>query len=361
MGMSKKILFITGSLNQTSQMYQIASALGEFDCWFSQMFSDNRLVNFLKDKTRLIDKTIISEPHRKKAEAFLSERGCALDYGSYKNRYDLIVCCSDLIVPKRFREIKTVWVQEGMIDKITLLSKIVKALKLPPTWSFNTSLNGSTNLCDLYCAASEGYREYIASMGTDIDKIWVTGIPNYDHAAQFLDNDFPHHGYVMVATTDMRETARPENRVKFIKHCVAIAAGRPLLFKLHPNEHFKRAVSEIRKHTPPGTMIFTEGNTNHMIANCTELITQYSTVVYTGIALGKKVHSYFDVEQLHRLSPLQTGGTSAERIADICRLFIAFEGPAEAFTHYYRNRRHFIQEETETCYDLTEKEQPYAG
>ncbi|WP_205529522.1 hypothetical protein [Taibaiella koreensis] len=354
--MSKKILFLTGSLNQTSQMYQVASALGEFDCWFSQLFTDHPLVNFLKNKTRLLDKTIISEPHRKKAEAYLKERDCAIDYGGSRHRYDLIVCCSDLIVPAPLKQTRTVWIQEGMIDKMTLLSRIIKALRLPPTWCFNTSLNGSTNQCDLYCAASDGYRDYISGMGTDPGKIWVTGTPNYDHAAQFLDNDFPYHDYVMVATTDMRETARPENRVRFIKKCVAIAAGRPLLFKLHPNENFDRAIGEIRQHTPEDTAIFTEGNTQHMIANCSELITQYSTVVYTGIALGKKVHSYFDVRQLKRLSPLQNGGTSAEQIATLCRSFIDFDGPVQDFLHQYKE-----QQDAALLYFINEKEQSYAG
>ncbi len=361
MGMSKKILFLTGSLNQTSQMYQIALELGDFDCWFSQMFTDHRLVNFLKNKTPLLDKTIISEPHRKKAEAYLKERSCAIDYGGHKHHYDLVVCCSDLIVPDMLKQTKTVWIQEGMIDKLTPLSKIVKALNLPPTWCFNTSLNGSTNQCDLYCAASEGYRQYIAELGTDPEKIWVTGTPNYDHAAQFLDNDFPHRDYVMVATTDMRETARPENRVRFIRHCVAIATGRPLLFKLHPNENFKRAIKEIRQHTPEGTLIFTEGHTQEMIANCSELITQYSTVVYTGIALGKKVHSYFDIQQLKRLSPLQNGGTSAARIAALCRGYIAFNGTGPEFLRQYRDREQPAATEALVPYYRNEKEQSYAG
>lgn len=323
-------------MNQTSQMFQIAKALPEYDCWFSQLFSDTALIRLLKNKTRLLDKTIIAEPHRKKAEAFLRSQHCQIDYEARLNRYDLVVLCSDLIIPARFRSVKTIWVQEGMIDKLTPLSKIVKALKLSPTLCFNTSLNGSSNKCDLYCTASEGYRQYISRMGTDISKIYATGIPNYDNAAQYLDNDFPHRDYVMVATTDMRETARPENRVKFIRHCVAIAQGRPLLFKLHPNENFKRAIREIRQHTPEGTMIFTEGNTSHMIANCTELVTQYSTVVYTGIALGKKVHSYFDVDQLQQLSPLQNGGRSAARIAAVCKAYLSFEGSAQEFTNHFR-------------------------
>jgi hypothetical protein len=125
----------------------------------------------------------------------------------------------------------------------------------------------------------------------------------------------------MVATTDMRETYRAENRPAFIREVVKIANGRKLLFKLHPNEKFDRAQAEIRKHAPQGTLIYQKGNTNHMIANCAELITQYSTVVYVGMALDKKVRSYFDAEQLKELAPVQNGGMSACNIAYICRNF----------------------------------------
>jgi len=159
----------------------------------------------------------------------------------------------------------------------------------------------------------------------------VTGIPNYDNQRQFLDNDFPYHNYVMVATTDLRETYRFENRPAFIKKAVKIANGRQMLFKLHPNEKVERAEAEIRKYAPAGTLIYHSGNTNHMIANCSELITQYSTVVYTGIALGKKVHSYFDVEELKRQAPIQNGGASAKNIAQICSSYINFNGKKEAF------------------------------
>jgi len=53
--------------------------------------------------------------------------------------------------------------------------------------------------------------------------------------------------------------------------------------------------------------------------------------VYTGIALGKKVHSWFDTEKLYRLMPIQNHGTSAENIACICRGYIEFEGAGPAF------------------------------
>ena len=64
--------------------------------------------------------------------------------------------------------------------------------------------------------------------------------------------------------------------------------------------------------------MFTDANTNHLIANCDVLITQWSTVVYVGLALGKECHSYFDLGELMRLAPLQSGGRSAAHIAAVC-------------------------------------------
>jgi hypothetical protein len=52
-----------------------------------------------------------------------------------------------------------------------------------------------------------------------------------------------------------------------------------------------------------------------MIANCDVLITKYSSVVYVGLALGKEVYSYFDINMLKKLLPLQNNGASACNIA----------------------------------------------
>ncbi|MFD2873099.1 hypothetical protein ACFS5N_11505 [Mucilaginibacter ximonensis] len=322
MDCKKKILFITGSLNQTSQMHQIAAELEDFDCWFSQLFTDSPVVNFLIKHTRLLDRTVLAGQFRANTERYLIEHGLNTDYGAKLNEYDLVVYCSDMVVPKRMRQYKTIWVQEGMTDRITRFARLIQKLGLPAWLAGNTSLNGASNICDIYCTASQGYLEHFAANGTDHNKLVVTGIPNYDNLQKFKKNSFPHRDYVMVATTDMRETFRYENRPAFIKEAVKKAVGRQLLFKLHPNENTQRAKAEIEKYAPAGTLVFDSGNTNEMIANCSELITQYSTVVYTGIVLGKKVYSWFDVAELRRRMPEQNGGSSAAKIAAICRQHI---------------------------------------
>lgn len=317
-------------------MHQVSEELKDYDCYFSQLYSNAPIIKFAQ-RRGLLDATILGGEFMRRSTQYLQQHNLRNDYASsvYNNRYDLVVFCSDLIVTNKLRKIKTVFVQEGMTDPLTTQAKIVKRLGLPGYMAGNTALNGTSNLCDIYCAASPGYKKQFAEMGTDASKIFVTGIPNYDNVKSFLHNDFPHHNYVLVATSDIRETYNKDDREAFLANCVKIAAGRQLIFKLHPNEQKERAIAEIKKIAPADALIYTDGNTSHMVANCEELITQYSTVVYIGIGLGKKVHSYFDVEKLKTLSPIQNDGTSAANIADVCRHYIEHRGSLQEFLASY--------------------------
>jgi len=320
----KKILFLTGSLNQTIQMHKIASHLSpDFNCYFSQIFDDSMAINLLL-KTGLVETVVISDTYREKAERYYKEHGLKSDYRgeTLGNTYNLVVMCSDLIFPKKFKNTKTIFVQEGMTDPMTIWSKIIHSMGLPGYYALSTALNGATDQCDIYCVASQGYKDKFAEAGTDESKIIVTGMPNFDDMHSYFNNDFPYKNYVLAATSDIRELYGFDNRKKFIKNCVEIAAGRQLIFKLHPNEVKERAVGEIRKYAPSNALIFTDGNANHMVANSSVLITQYSTLGYVGLELGKEVHSYFDIDELKRLAPLQNNGTSSQKIATICRTYL---------------------------------------
>lgn len=338
MSRKKKILFIIGSPNQTEQMYKIYIHLkDEFDCFFTQFFPDTWYEK-LPVKLKLLEQTIMSGHFREKGERFVREHNIPYDYAgkTLGNQYDLIFLCTDINFPKAAKATKTIFVQEGMIDPMNAWARFVKWSKIPASLALRTSLNGCLNRADIYAAGSEGYKSYFVENGTEAERVVVTGMPNFDDAAQFLDNDFPEKDYVLVCTSDIRETFRKENRVEFIKKCVEIAAGRPLFFKLHPNEIYERAYYEIINNTPEGTRVFQKENTNHMIANCTELITQFSTVVYIGMALGKKCHSYFDMQYLEKWMPIQNGGMSAQKIAELGRQYIQFEGSGKEFLKQYQ-------------------------
>jgi hypothetical protein len=328
----KKILFTVGSLNQVTQMHAIASHLPDYDCYFSQFYSDHAIIKYLV-KAGAANYSILSGQFRKNADRYLSDHHLKNDYAQsiYHHPYDLIVVCSDLLVPQSIKKRKTIWVQEGMTDPLRPWGKIVKALRLPPYFALGTALNGTSNQCDLYCVASEGYKDHFKSLGADPAKLVVTGIPNFDNVSALASTNFPHRNYVLVATSDIREVMGFENRLAFIRKCVGIAQGRPLIFKLHPNEKKERAVREIRENTPPDTVIYTAGAIDPMIFHCDELITQYSSAVYVGLALGKKVHSYFNVNELKKKTPLQNGGQSAAHIAELCRSYVEHNGPLRDF------------------------------
>lgn len=337
--MPKRIIAVTGSLNQTTQLHKIAQYLPDYEFYFTQFFGDSKVHKFLAEKG-LMDNTVIGVKSifATSSKDYIKQNGLKYDYRgeTYGHQYDLLLMSTDLLIPNKFKKLKKVWVQEGMIDKQTILSKIVKKTKLPPYFALNTSLNGTTNRCDIYCAASEGYKHYLTKFGTQSDKIVVTGIPNFDDAAQYLNNDFPKHGYVMVATSDIRELNGKDDRMAFLQNCKRIAQGREIIFKLHPNENYERAVQEIHQVIGPDTSIYhREGDINAMIANSSELITQYSSCVYIGIALGKKVHSYFNVEHLKALCPIQNGGISAAHIADLVDGFMDYDGSGPQFLKEY--------------------------
>ena len=328
----KKVLFLIGSPNQTTQMHQIAELLAdEFEAFYSQIYYDGWMRGFYKFLlwTRGLEPTVVSGHFKQKADAYLAQHGLPNDFENRAlgHRYDLLVCCSDIIVPwNLLATTKSIFVQEGMTDALHLWQRLVRRFTRFPILAIGTALNGMNNCCDLYCVASEGYADHFRRIGVSPEKLVVTGIPNFDDVEKLRHNTFPHRGYVLVATTDMRETYRFDNRRKFIGRAVEIAAGRPLFFKFHPNENLARATAEVEKWAPPGTRIFTSGHTEEMIANCAELITQYSTVAYVGLALGIPTHSFFDLEDLKRKLPWQNGGSSARRIAAICRQYVAFAG-----------------------------------
>ncbi len=319
--MKKKVLFICGSMNITTQMQQIAQELPEYDRYFTPFYADG-FIKFL-NKLKLVEFTIIGDKRAGECHRYLEQHDLSIDYGGTEHDYDLIVTCSDLVVQKNIKDKKRIVVQEGITDPERFSYHLVKTFKFLPKWFAGTSANGISNNFDYYCVAGEGYRELFIHKGVKPDKIRVTGIPNFDNCQKYYDNDFPHKGYVLVCTSDLREKFRYENRKKFIKKALEIADGRQLIFKLHPNEKFERRTAEIKK-LAPDALVYTSGSAEEMIANSDALITSYSSTIYVGLALGKEVYSVLDMEELRKLTPIQNG-CAARHIADVCRELIGDE------------------------------------
>ena len=335
----KKILYICGSLNQTTQMHKISMELPEYEAWFTPYYADG----FLKFLTRIgiLDFTIMGGVFKKRTLAYLKKHSLKLDYEGKLNHYDLVFTCQDLIIPKNIRQSKVILVQEGMVDPETIWSKLVRKLKLP-RWAASTSMTGQSDQYDIFCIASEGFKELFINKGLNPEKLRVTGIPNFDNCAEYFNNDFPHKNFVLVATSDMRETLKYENRKKLIQKALKIADGKKLIFKLHPNENVKKRTAEIKKYAPEA-LVYYGVPIEPMIANCDILVTRYSSVIFVASALGKKVYSDIDEETIRKLTPIQNGGTSAKNIAEEARKLLELAPQKSENRMFEQKFRFFIR------------------
>jgi hypothetical protein len=298
-------------MNQTTMMHEISKHLSDYDSYFSPYYADGFISK--ASQTHLLDFSVLGGQFRERTIKYLKSNNLNIDFRGKLFDYDLVFTCSDLVVPKNILNKKVILVQEGMTDPENFTYYLVKGLNLP-RWLASTSTTGLSDSYDKFCVASKGYKNLFIRKGVKSEKIVVTGIPNFDNCKQYLNNNFPYKNFVLVATSDMRETYKYENRKKFIKKAVKIANGRQLIFKLHPNEFVERATQEINMYAA-GALVYSQGKTEEMIANCDVLITRYSSVVYVGLALGKEVYSEFDINELKRLMPLQNNGTSSYNIA----------------------------------------------
>jgi len=311
-----RALIVGGSLNQTRMLVRVAAELsGDFDCAFTPFFADGTL-RWLA-RAGWLDFTILAGQSRQRSLEHARAAGLPLDLRGGDGSYDLAVVGTDVVIPRALRGTPLVLVQEGMTDPEDWRYHVVRKLHLP-RFLANTSLTGLSHAYARFCVASAGFRDVFAHKGVHPDRMVVTGLPNFDDVEAARNNSFPHHRYVLAATSCLRETLKPEDRIGFIRKAVGIADGRPLLFKLHPNERIDRARCEIEREAPHA-LVLDEGDTLHMVANCDALVTKYSTVVLWAAALGKEIHSDLDPEVLRRLAPLQTGGASARLIAEVCR------------------------------------------
>jgi hypothetical protein len=298
--MRKKIFFICGSMNQTTQMHQVSEHLREYEQSFSPYYVHG--FDEILRKLGLIEFTIAGNKLAGRCRRYLQDHGLPIDYQGRNRPYDLVVTCSDVYLQKNIRNNRIVLVQEGVTDPESMMFHLVKRLRFLPLWFAGNSTTGLSNAYRAFCVASEGYRDFFIRKGVSPEKIVVTGIPNFDACRQYCSNDFPYKHYALACTSALRET---------------LQIRRQLIFKLHPSENVGRATREIRRHAP-GAMVFATGSAEEMIANCDALITRFSSTAFVGLALGKETYSDFSMDEMRRLMPLQHG-SAAPNIANACR------------------------------------------
>src|SRR5215510_3115221 len=197
-----RVLFICGSINQTTQMHQISQHLSECDCSFSTYYDDG-YPNTLK-RLRLTETTPMGYKLSARALAYLERHQLPLDLMGRNGPYDLVLTCSDLVVPGNIRRYPIVLVQEGMTDPEGFWYHAWRKYPWLPRWFAGTAVTGLSDQYAMFCVASEGYKRHFVAKGANPDKIIVTGIPNFDNCRRFLDNAFPLRDFVLVCTSDIR-------------------------------------------------------------------------------------------------------------------------------------------------------------
>jgi CDP-Glycerol:Poly(glycerophosphate) glycerophosphotransferase len=311
--LKKKILYICGSMNQTTQMHKISLELSEHEAYFTPFFATGFL-EFL-NSLKLVEFTILGETFKRNTLKYLIENNLNIDYRGENDNYDLVITSQDITVPSNIKKFKTILVQEGMTDPPDWRYHVTRFLHLY-RWCASTSMTGLSHQYDYFCVASEGFRKQFIQRGINPNKIRVTGIPNFDNLNEMRELKFEHKNFVLVATSDIRETLKYENRKKLIKFADKIADGRKLIFKLHPNENVKKRIAEIKKYAPDA-LVYHGVSIDPLLANCDVFITKFSSTIFPALVLGKEVHCAFANEELNKLVPIQNDGTSAKNIAEV--------------------------------------------
>lgn len=321
-------------MNQTTQMHKISLQLPEHEAYFSPFFATGFL-GFL-NRLRLVEYTILGEVFQKATLNYIKENNLKLDYRGKSDDYDLVMISQDITMPRNIKKFKTILVQEGMTDPPDWRYHVTRFLRLY-RWCASTSMTGLSHQYDRFCVASEGFREQFIDRGINPDKIRVTGIPNFDNLIEMKKLKFEHKNFVLVATSDIRETLKYENRKKFIRYALKIANGRKLIFKLHPNENVKKRKAEIKKHAPDA-LVYDGVNIDPLIANCDVFITRFSSTIFPAFVLGKEVHCDIHNEDLKRLIPIQNNGISAKNIAEVANELL--ESPQPVFRKKEKSKYH---------------------
>ncbi|HYQ04455.1 MAG TPA: hypothetical protein VER96_37535 [Polyangiaceae bacterium] len=290
------------------------------DAFFTPFYGSR--LGLLLRELGLLESTIAGHKLRIRCLRYLNRHRLDVDLDGRAGGYDLVVNCTDVLLPSNLSRTPMVVVQEGMVDPPNWAWPLVRQFpQHAPRWLCGTTATGLSGKYERFCVASRGYRDLFIARGARPERVVATGIPNFDDFAAFQKNDFPRHGYVLVCTSDTRETFKSHDRDAFIRRACDIAGGRELIFKLHPNERVARARREIESLAPQATVL-SEGPTEAMIANCAVLVTEWSSVAFAGLALGKEVHSSWPIGELRRLLPEQNR-SAARRIAAVCQEVLA--------------------------------------
>src|SRR5262245_20451412 len=90
----KRILFVGGTLNQTTMMHKVAARLSEHECAFTPFYADGLLHRLAG--AGWLDFTILAGQARWRSLDYLGAHGLTVDERGERGGYDLAVLSTDL-------------------------------------------------------------------------------------------------------------------------------------------------------------------------------------------------------------------------------------------------------------------------
>src|SRR5215471_11118832 len=211
---AKNILLICGTLNQTKAMMAIGNELADHNCYYTPFYCDGHLRR--ASERGQLDFTVLAGALRERTVKFMYQAQLPIDDRGEARDYDLVVTCTDLILQNNIEGKRIVLVQEGLTEREGLLYWLVRYLGVPRVFA-NTAAFGLSDGYEVFCVASAGARELFRAKGVQQRKMIITGIPNFDNVSGYLNNAFPYRDFVLICTSNARETFKYHNRMRFLR------------------------------------------------------------------------------------------------------------------------------------------------
>ncbi len=173
-----RILFVCGSINQTTQMHQIARALPETEAWFTPYYGNAVERWFVK--AGLAEHTIAGRRLRARCLGYLEREQLAIDCDGERGGYDLCVSCSDVVAQDNLRA-PMVLVQEGILIgegvMWPIISRFPQAL---PRWLLGDGRDRPEPPLRALLRRQRRLSRAVRRAWRPAERLVTTGIPNFD-------------------------------------------------------------------------------------------------------------------------------------------------------------------------------------
>jgi hypothetical protein len=317
-----EVLFICGSKADTACLHQVSQHLDQCRIWFTPYYGGG-LVTALRG-LGLLDRTIAGRQASQGCLEYLRNHHLAIDWNGGRGRYDLIVTCSDVLLPDNIVRRPLLVVQNELWHPDFAPGLVRRELAHRLRRYVAAAATGLSGAYERLCVASFGYRDRFVELGVARDRMVVTGLPGHDDYQAYASSEMVGSGYVLVCGTRATESVNGFTLRRLLQRAVAAAGALPILVQLAPDAPIQPVARWV-----PHARIAPKIETDALIAGSSLLISPWVAHAYVAMALGKPVLGQRSLRDLHHFVPVQTR-SAARDIAGVCRALLGQATIAES-------------------------------